>query len=1083
MLREKCPAWGKTCNSCKEKNHFACRCPKDKPHVNLVEEDSSSEEWISCVNADGNKHVKCSMLVNGREIAFQVDTGATVNIIPASLLDQVATDLSPTVKNLRMWNDTSLTPIGTTRASVRNPANNKKYSVEFVVVEEDFMPLLGLKAVTHMQLVTLNEENLERVLSISVADRYADVFDGQLGTFETPAHLKLRENVIPVVMANKRIPIALRPKLKTELERMVELGVIAKVEEPTAWVSQIAITQKKSGELRICLDPQELNRALLREHYTLPILEDTLHELSHSRVFSKADLSSGYWHVVLDEESSLLTTFQTSFGRYRWLRLPFGLAVSSEIFQKKLIEVLDGLPGVVCIADDVLIHGENEEAHDKCLEGFLARCRNKNVKLNPKKLELRMTEITFMGHLITKDGLQTDPEKVRAIRDMQAPRSFEELRRFLGLVNYLSKFLPNVADATMPMRNLTKKGVPWLWSASQQASFEKVKTLVTNTPVLTFYNTNKELVLENDASEYGIGSVLLQEGKPVAYASRSLSDAERRYAQIEKEMLAIAFGLEKFHHYTFGRHVKVITDHKPLVSIVLKPLSKAPTRLQSLLLRTQRYDCEVAYKPGTSIPVPDTLSRAPLEDKPTTETVSVNNVSFIPIKDKRLEEIRNATSNDPDLSQLKNAIMKGWPNSKDELSEVLIPYFTYRDELTVQDGIVLRGERVIIPLSLRKEMKEKLHVGHLGINSCLRRARKLIFWPHMSTEIRQYIETCDVCARFCDRQSPEPLYMHGTPSRPWEKIGTDLFMLENRNYLVTTDYFSNFFELDYLPETTSEAVVAKMKHHFARHGIPDTVISDGGPQFKGEKFQNFSKTWGFTHETSSPGNSKANGAAEATVKIAKRLMKKCKASGEDPYIGLLNLRNTPTEGIDTSPSQRLFGRETKTQMPTTLNTLRSGTCKSADQQQKLENKRAVVVERIDKSRTSKELKPLKGGDVVRMQPIQTGKSEWKQATVAKKLKSRTYEVCTDDGSTYRRNRQFLRSTKRSRPPTKNIEHMDLPNKSTPENLVMKTPDVKDRAMDKPEPDIPTPTCPTPKPETAYTTRSGRVVKCVQRLDM
>ena len=302
----------------------------------------------------------------------------------------------------------------------------------------------------------------------------------------------------------------------------------------------------------------------------------------------------------------------------------------------------------------------------------------------------------------------------------------------------------------------------------------------------------------------------------MVYASRT--ETEKRYAQIEKEMLALSFGLEKFHHYTYGRHVSVVTDHKPLVAIVTKPLSKAPKRLQALLLRTQEYNYMLTYKSGKSIPVADDLSHSPLPDTPCSEQVSVNNLSFPPIKSDRLDEIRVATERDESLSCLKNTIMKGWPLNKEAVPNSLTPYISYRDELTVHNGIILRGERIVIPAATRPDIKVKLHAGHMGINSCLLRARELVFWPDMSSKIRQYIESCDTCATHSDKQAAEPLFMHEVPGRPWQRVGTDLLSLEGRNYLITVDYYSNFFEIDFLKETLSEDVITKLKHHFARHG-------------------------------------------------------------------------------------------------------------------------------------------------------------------------------------------------------------------------------------------------------------------------
>ena len=239
------------------------------------------------------------------------------------------------------------------------------------------------------------------------------------------------------------------------------------------------------------------------ESITLPILEDKLHELGQSCVFSKADLASGYWHVRLDHESSLLTTFQTCHG------LPFGTSVSAEIFQRKLLEALEELRGIVCIADDVIIHGRNMAEHDHHLSGFLQCCKEKGIKLNRDKLELRLSEVTFIGHRITQDGLPSDPEKVKAINKMPVPENLQDLRQFLGCVNYLAKFLPHLSVVLQPLLMLTRKENPWNWSENQQAAFEKAKSLVTAAPVLSFYDPGKELALENDTSEYGIGSALL----------------------------------------------------------------------------------------------------------------------------------------------------------------------------------------------------------------------------------------------------------------------------------------------------------------------------------------------------------------------------------------------------------------------------------------------------------------------------------------------------------------------------------------------------------------------------------------------
>ena len=382
------------------------------------------------------------MLIKKCPVDFLVDSGASVNLLPM----RYASSVEPTSKTLKVYNDAEMKPIIACRISIRNPKNSKKYSVEFLVVDDKCSPILGHRAAEQMGLITVNRDTFH-VLKLSdsvIMEKYVSVFDDELGSFSGEQHLHVSSEATPVVMPATRIPLSVRPQLKAELDRLVEKGVITPVDEPTPWVSQLVVTVKESGALRLCLNPQELNRVLQREHYTMPVLEDVLHELSQSTVFSKADCRNGFWHVCLDKESSFLTTFQTNFGRYRWLRLPFGASVSSEIFQKKLIEALQGLPGVVCVADDIIIHGSNLDQHDRHLEGFLNRCRDVNIKLNKEKFQLRMSEKTYMGHIVTGSGLKLDPDKVKAIQEMKPPTDVQGLRRFLGLVNYLSKFIPNM---------------------------------------------------------------------------------------------------------------------------------------------------------------------------------------------------------------------------------------------------------------------------------------------------------------------------------------------------------------------------------------------------------------------------------------------------------------------------------------------------------------------------------------------------------------------------------------------------------------------------------------------------------------
>ena len=338
-----------------------------------------------------------------------------------------------------------------------------------------------------------------------------------------------------------------------------------------------------------------------------------------------------------------------------------------------------------------------------------------------------------------------------------------------------------------------------------------IKQKVSTAPLLAHYNPNSPLTLQADSSQHGLGVVLLQNEIPVAYASRALTDTEIRYAQIEKECLSIVYGLERFDLYTYGRFVTVTNDHKPLESLFDKPLCSIPKRLQAMMMRIARYDIALTHKPGNSVVIADTLSRAHPPESTTTGVRSFDNINalaLMPISDKRLEEVRKATSNDDVMCQLASVIMNGWPDNKDLLPDQLRPFHSIRDALVLYDGIVLKGERIVIPQSLRCDIKKCLHSAHLGKDSMLRRARELIYWPGMTHEIEQLADSCETCLLLAKHQQKEPMIPHNRGDSPFQKIGVDLFSVQGRNYMVTVDNLSNFWEVDYLQTTSSRIELA-----------------------------------------------------------------------------------------------------------------------------------------------------------------------------------------------------------------------------------------------------------------------------------
>ena len=329
--------------------------------------------------------------------------------------------------------------------------------------------------------------------------------------------------------------------------------------------------------------------------------------------------------------------------------MPFGIKSASEVFQKKNEEAFSGIPGVHIVADDIIIAAKSNQEHDHILTQVLQRAKDRNIVFNMDKLQLRVNEVKYLGTIVTPEGTKPDPSKVKAIVEMDPPKDKAGIWCLLGMINFLAAHIPNMSSMTAPLRCLLKSDVLFNWGPEQHAALTKVKEVLSSTPVLHYFDPKIVSSIQADASQSGLGACLLQKGKPIAYASRSLSPPECKYAQIEKELLAIVFACSKFHQYIYGFHTKVQSDHKPLESIMLKALHKESPRLQRMLLKLQKYDLEVHYMKGKDLFVADTLSRAYLTLPPTDN--DVEDLEFaghalvcdLPVSDSKLSQLQSTT--------------------------------------------------------------------------------------------------------------------------------------------------------------------------------------------------------------------------------------------------------------------------------------------------------------------------------------------------------------------------------------------------------------------------------------------------------
>ena len=450
----------------------------------------------------------------------------------------------------------------------------------------------------------------------------------------------------------------------------------------------------------------------------------------------------------------------------------------------------------------------------------------------------------------------------------------------------------------------------------------------------------------------------------------------------------------------------------------------APKRLQRMLLRLQKYNLLVEYLPGAQMYIADMLSRAYVKSDTThsdnvenyqvfqlhkqqqlyEEIATINQMDYICMSAATSQQVKACTSADATLQCLMNTVMIGWPDTRDQVPVSIREYWNFREEITVQDGIMFKGMKIIIPLAMRAQMIAKSHTSHLGAEACVRRARDVLFWPGMANDIRNKVQSCEICNDFQTKQQKEPLMTHKIPETPWSKVGQDLCSYRGEQYLVTVDYYSDYIEVDKLSDTTASTVIEATKAHFARHGIAD-MVTDNGPQYTSEDFARFKREWGFEHSTSSPLYSQSNGKAESAVKIAKNIIKKALRDGSDVHMALLEWRNTPDLN-GTSPAQKLFSRRTRTVMPTAQQLLMPKVIGDVSENIKLKRQKSKL--QFDKS--AKLLPELNIGDPIRLQP-QNPKMPWSKGSCVAKVGPRSYLIESNDGAIYRRNRKFIRLDK------------------------------------------------------------------------
>lgn len=698
---------------------------------------------------------------------------------------------------------------------------------------------------------------------------------------------------------------AMQAVINAEVRKLEERGCIEPSTSPYCF--PITLVRKKNGNWRTCMDFRQLNKRSVPDAYPLPRIDTILNRLRDAKYVSSLDLKDGYWQIPMAKESRKYTAFAVAGkGLYQWKVMPFGLHSAPATFQRALDSVIgpEMDPHAFAYLDDIIVIGKTFEEHLRNLREVFRRLRSANLRINIEKCEFFRKETKYLGHVVSSEGIKTDPDKVAAIVEMKPPTSVKEVRRFLGVASWYRRFVPQFATISQPLTSLLKKGKHWKWGPEQQEAFSDLKAKLTEAPVLACPDFTKTFILQTDASNYGLGAVLTQEldnvERVIAYASRHLKQAEKNYSATEKECLAILWGIRHMRPYLEGYQFIVITDH-----LALKWLNsiESPTgRLARWALELQQYNFLIRYRRGKQNVVADALSRTPLE---TLDLATVKyDTSPCPWLEKLKETITKNPKKYPDYTIIEGNVYRHFPKQIND------------EDCTPWKLCVPTGSRI----QVLRENHDSVTGGHLGVRKTSNKVANRYFWPGMFQDIKRYVQQCECCQKYkVSQQKPAGEMLIRIPEEPWATICADFVgplprsKHGNSMLLVIMDRFSKWTELVPLRKATTEGLIKACRERIiSRYGVPKILITDNGTQFTSNQFEKFLAEMGIKHQLTAPYTPQENPTERTnrTVKTMIAQVSKQHNTWDDmlPEI-MLAINTSASESTGYSPAYLTQGRE------------------------------------------------------------------------------------------------------------------------------------------------------------------------------
>lgn len=952
-VRSKCRFREAVCRRCRMKGHIEAACLRKTEHFVEVrtpsspvqeegygeEEDDVKLEHNFLSKADPvvysiispkseSAPFKAVVSVGKQTFAMEIDSGAAISAVSESFRRAKLAQLEvrSTKLSLMGYSGECLKVLGCVEPELVFNGVTKR--VVFAIVEKGGPPLLGRNFIKAfgLQILPMNVMSVSNVNDKleGLLRRYDDLFSGKLGSYKgMEVDITLEDGAKPVFCKPRPVPFSFEEAVEKELNTAVEMGVLTKCDS-SDWGTPVVPVLKDDGKsIRLCGDYKiTVNKYVKEVRHPLPRIEEVMAKLNGGKLFSKLDLSRAYNQFVLTEESRRVCALSTHKGVFLMNRLPFGIKTSSGIVQREMEKLFANEPFVITFIDDVLITGRNDEEHLATLERVLEILHRSGLTLRKDKCTFFKKKVSYLGFEITENGVTKTQDRLKAIVAAKAPENVSEVRAFAGMMNYYGRFIKDLSTIMSPLYELLKKGSKFVWSQSCQAAFERAKQEVCKDVSLSHFDPKKEIVLICDASNVGVSAVLAHrehnEDRPIAFASRTLSPSEKGYSVLQKEGLAIVFGLNKYYFYLAGNKVTIKTDHKPLVAI-FGPQKGVPVMAAGRMQRWANFISGFQYQMdhiSSEENVADYPSRCPVESWELWKEDGTY-LNFITSGSKLsldTDALRAATEGDKVLSFVRQQVLLGKKQGlqNDEFQAFARIY----EELAVENDIVMRGFRVVVPASLRQVVLEELHTAHLGVNKSKSVARGYFWWPGLDEAIESHIRGCSACLS----EQPSPplaeLIPWEVPIRPWSRIHVDYAgPIQGVWYLIVIDALTKWPEVFPTRTITATFTIERLMECMARFGLVDEIVSDNGTQFTAKEFKSFVEANGIKHNLTAPGHPASNGAAENFVKTFKSALKKAcndglgRRSSEVLNNFLMAYRKSTHCSSKLSPAVALLGRE------------------------------------------------------------------------------------------------------------------------------------------------------------------------------